>query len=248
MRRASLVAAALVLPAAALTGCTSDDGDTTLTVLAASSLTDSFTELAELFEAEHEGVDVKLSFGSSTTLAEQVTQGAPGDVLATADLESMAIADDAGVLHGDAEAFATNRLVLVVPADNPAGIHGLEDLAGTDWVRCVADAPCGKVSDAVLADHRIEADPASLEVDVKSVLAKVTAGEADAGLVYATDALAAGDDVEAIEIPGAGRELTTYYVAALRHDDEEDLACAWADLMTSPEGRAVLADAGFEAP
>lgn len=249
MRPTSLVAAALLLPAATLAGCTSgDDGDTTLTVLAASSLTDTFTELADLFEAEHPGVDVKLSFGSSTTLAEQVTQGAPGDVLATADQQSMAIAADAGVLHDDADAFATNRLVLVVPAGNPAGVHGLGDLAGTDWVRCVADAPCGKVTDTLLAAQDADAVPSSLEVDVKAVLAKVASGEADAGLVYASDALAAGDDVETLEIPGAGRELTTYYVAALSHDDDEDLACDWVDLVTSAEGRAVLTDAGFGAP
>lgn len=249
MHRVPLLAAALLLPASTLAGCTSGgDGDTTLTVLAASSLTDTFAELEKLFEAEHDGVDVTLSFGSSTTLAEQVVQGAPGDVLATADQESMGIAEDAGALHDEADAFATNRLVLVVPDENPAGIQGVGDLAGTDWVRCVPDAPCGKVTDSVLTASRIDAEPSSLEVDVKAVLAKVAAGEADAGLVYASDALAAGDEVEMIEIPGAGRALTTYYVAALRHDDEDDLACAWVDLVTSAAGQTVLTDAGFGTP
>lgn len=246
MRRTPLAAAALLLATAAVAGCTPEaEPDNTLTVLAASSLTGSFTELERLFEAEHEGIDVRLSFGSSTALAEQATQGAPGDVLATADQASMQLAIDGDVVTGPAEVFATNALVLVVPADNPADIHGLEDLAGSDWVRCVPDAPCGKVADAVLADNDNHADPRSFEVDVKSVVAKVSSGEADAGLVYATDALAAGKDVRTIRIPGAGRRLTSYYVAALA---EDDLARAWFDLVTSPAGQAVLTDAGFGAP
>lgn len=234
------IAAALLLPAGALSACSDDDSET-LIVLAASSLTGVFEEIAEEFEAEHEGVEVTFSFGSSTTLAEQVAQGAPGDVLATADYDSMKLARDAGQIV-DIDMFATNTLVLVVPNDNPADIHGLEDLAGSDWVRCVPEAPCGRTTDTVLADNDIDADPGSYEVDVRAVLAKVTSGEADAGLVYATDAIAAGDAVQAFRIPGANYQLVSYYLAPL---NDSELATQWRYFVSSPTGHKILADAGF---
>ncbi len=245
MRRA--VTAVLLLPLAACTlaACTNgEDDDRPLTVLAASSLTEVFEALAADFEAEHDGVDVRLSFGSSTTLAEQAAEGAPGDVLATADEASMAIAEDAGVLGDRPQHFASNEMVLVVPAGNPARITGIGDLAGTDWVRCADDVPCGRVATALVEANRMTAEPVSLEVDVKSVLAKVTAGEADAGLVYRTDAQAAGDAVEVIEVRHAGEHLTGYLIAAL-DAAESPLADEFLDLVSSPEGVEVLVDAGF---
>ena len=117
-----------------------------LTVLAAASLTDVYEDLAEGFEAEHD-VDVTFSFGSSTDLAEQAADGAPGDVLATADETSMQVAEDAGVT-GDVSPFATNVLVIVTPPDNPAGIESLDDLEGATWVRCADEVPCGRVARA----------------------------------------------------------------------------------------------------
>ena len=217
-----------------------------LTVLAAASLTDVFDQLATPFEEEHDA-DVTFSFGSSTDLAEQVADGAPGDVLATADETSMGIAEDAGVT-GDVQTFATNVLTIVVPKGNPAGIKSLDDLDGTTWVRCADEVPCGKVALAVLDDNGITAEPASLEEDVRATLDKVISGEADAGLVYATDAVAAGDDVEAIEIPGAEDDLTSYYVATLDQSQDPDLAADWVTWVTSDEGQAILEDAGFGSP
>ncbi|KRE93501.1 hypothetical protein ASG76_13675 [Nocardioides sp. Soil774] len=240
----------LLLPLAACGGA-ADDGagpgaHGELTVLAASSLTDVFAQLATPFEEDHD-VDVTFSFGSSTDLAEQVADGAPGDVLATADSTSMGIAEDAGVT-GDVATFATNVLTIVVPKGNPAGIESLDDLAGSTWVRCADEVPCGKVALAVLDDHGVTAEPASLEEDVRSTLDKVISGEADAGLVYATDAVAAGDDVDAIEIPGAEDEPTSYYATTLEQAGDPGLAADWVTWVTSDEGQAILRDAGFGSP
>ncbi|WP_297741792.1 molybdate ABC transporter substrate-binding protein [Nocardioides sp.] len=224
-----------------------EDGDSQLVVLAAASLTDVFEELADEFESQHADTEVSFSFGSSTDLAEQVADGAPGDVLATADEASVQLAEDAGAA-GEVTAFATNVLTIVTRPDNPSQIETLDDLDGTTWVRCTDEAPCGKVAAAVLADNDITAEPASLEEDVRATLDKVVSGEADAGLVYATDAVAAGDDVVAIEIPGAESALTTYFATTLEQSDEPDLAQDWADFVTSEDGLAILERAGFGNP
>jgi molybdate transport system substrate-binding protein len=239
----SITVVLLLLPL--LTACGGGDDDKTLTVLAASSLTETFEELATTFEKEHPGVDVRFSFDSSATLADQAAQGAPGDVLATADHDTMQTAVDAGATTAEPVRFAQNQLVLVTPKDNPAGITGFTDLATSKFVACVDTAPCGKVAAALLADNHVTAEPASLEVDVKSVLAKVTEGEADAGLVYRTDQVAAGDDVLGFPIPGAQDERTDYYLAPLEQAGDADLAQEWIDLLTSTEGQRVLAEAGF---
>jgi molybdate transport system substrate-binding protein len=238
----------LLLP---LAGCGSgqDEGDgaqAELTVLAASSLTDAYQELATSFEEKNDA-DVTFSFGSSTDLAEQAADGAPGDVLATADETSMKVAEEAGVT-GDVTDFATNVMVIVTPAGNPAGIESLDDLEGATWVRCADAVPCGRVAQSVLEHNGITAEPASLEEDVRSTLDKVVSGEADAGLVYASDAVAAGGDVETIEIPGAEKELTTYFITTLEQSADADLAEKWVDLVTSDEGAAALEDAGFSLP
>jgi molybdate transport system substrate-binding protein len=245
MRR--LAALALLLPLTACGGGDDASGERgELTVLAAASLTDVFEELATPFEEEHDA-DVTFSFGSSTDLAESVADGAPGDVLATADEVSMTLAEDAGVT-GDVETFATNVLTIVVPTSNPAGIESLDDLADATWVRCADEVPCGKVAVALLDANGVTAEPASLEEDVRATLDKVVSGEADAGLVYATDAVAAGDDVEAVEIPGAEDALTSYFTTSLEQSEDPELAADWVAWVTSEEGRAILDDAGFGSP
>ncbi len=238
----------------ALSACGGNDGPTngsraatsnTLTVLAASSLTGTFEDLADVFEADHPGVTVKLSFDSSATLAMQAAQGAPADVLATADEETMQSAVDAGVITEDPVTFAENEMVLVVPADNPAAITDFADVAGTDFVVCVDTAPCGKVAAALLEVNGITAAPASEEVDVKSVLAKVVEGEADAGLVYETDLVASGDDVLGFDIPGSADQPTQYFTAPLEQSADAVLAQDWIDLLASDAGQSILVDAGF---
>ncbi len=241
----------LATAALALAGCGSADrggagADQELTVLAAASLTDVFDDLATTFE-EASGGSVTFSYGSSTDLAEQAADGAPGDVLATADRTSMQSAEDAGVT-GPVEVFATNVLVVVTPPDNPAGISSLSDLDGSTWVRCADEVPCGRVAVAVLQDQGVDAEPASLEEDVRATLDKVVSGEADAALVYATDAVAAGDAVETVPIPGAEEQLTSYAVATLDQAAAGDLAQQWVDLVTSEQGRAALTRAGFSLP
>jgi molybdate transport system substrate-binding protein len=238
-----LAALVLLLPLAA---CGGDDDEQTLTVLAAASLTGTFTELATTFEDEHPGVDVVVVLGSSTTLAEQAVDGAPGDVLATADARAMEVAVDGGAASLEPETFALNELVIVTPPGNPADVTGLGSLAspGVDWARCVTSAPCGALAEAVLDVRASQAEPVTEEVDVKAVLARVVAGEVDAGLVYRTDALAAGDDVETVET-GQGAASTIYEITTL---GGSALASDFVELVRSPDGQAVLRDAGFDAP
>jgi molybdate transport system substrate-binding protein len=248
LRPASVAALALtlVLAACAGDGTGGRDDDPQLTVLAAASLTDVFTELGEVFEADQQ-VAVTFSLGSSTDLAQQAADGAPGGVLATADTTSMAIADDAGVT-GDVVDFAGNVLVIVTRPGNPQGIESLDDLAGVSWVRCADEVPCGRVAVDLLDAAGVTADPVSLEDDVRATLDKVASGEVDAGLVYATDAVAAGDEVTTVEVPEAAGVPTTYAVAALEQSSDGELAQAWIDLLVSDEGRRVLEDAGFTVP
>jgi len=248
-RRIAAGAAALALTAS-LTACGGNDAATpdhhVLRVLAASSLTDVFTGFEKTFEAAHPGVDVQLSFGSSTDLAAQAADGAPGDVLATADHDSMVSAGDVALDHDDE--FATNVLVIATPAGNPQHIASLADLVGKTWVRCDPDAPCGKVADKVLAAQHVTAQPASNEPDARSTLDKVVSGEADAGLVYATDAKSAGKDVTAVAIPGADQAMAQYYISALKQTTDATLAADWVSLVTGADGQAALAKAGFGKP
>ena len=248
--------AASLLAALTLAGCSGDPGADqraetgTLTVLAAASLTEVFTALAGDFESDHPGVRVRLAFDSSATLAEQVTQGAPADVLATADRRTMQTVVAADAVDGRPQVFATNQLQLVVPPDNPARISRFADIGrpGVRLVVCVRSAPCGELATAVLAASGVTAKPASEEVDVKAVLGKVRLDEADAGLVYATDAAAADNDVEVVPVPSSAANRTHYLIAALSEAREPELARAWVELVTSAQGRRHLLDAGFGSP
>ena len=244
---------ALVLAVGAtVAGCggAGDEGGDSLTVLAASSLSGSFADLEQLFHEDHPGVDVRLSFDSSATLAGQVVEGAPADVLATADEQTMESAVAAGATDGRPTAFASNHLVLVVPDDNPAAIHSVSDLdgEGVDYVVCVPSAPCGNIAAAALHEAGIDAPAASEEADVKAVLSKVMLGEADAGLVYTTDALAAGSSVRAFEVSSSPATTTRYFIAPLRDAADAGLAQDWVDLVMSRRGQKVLSDAGFGSP
>jgi molybdate transport system substrate-binding protein len=246
-RRAVGGAMALLVLAA---GCGDDAGggtSTTLTVLAASSLTDAFTELERGYESEHPGVEVQLSYDSSSTLAEQVVQGAPADVLATADEHTMQTVVDAGLTAGEPVAFARNRLVLATPPDNPAGVDDVGDLEHDTvaYAVCVPDAPCGAASRTVLDLAGVSADPVTEEDNVRDTLGKVTTGEVDAGLVYASDAQAAGDDVHVVAVPEARRVLNANVVAVLSGAGSRRDATAWVELVCSPRGQQVLRESGF---
>ncbi len=243
-----IACSALLLSTLGLSACGSQDDDQTLTVLAAASLTDSFSDLADAFEQDHPGVQVELVFGSSGTLADQVLEGGAADVLATADTATMERAAEA--VQGESQIFATNTMVIVVPRDNPAGISALEDLddPDVDYVLCVDTAPCGAIGAEIIADGALTHEPASLEIDVKAVLARVTSGEVDAGLVYRTDAVAAGEDVTGIELPADLVVPNDYPIAVLEEAADSDLADQFVTLVLSSRGQEVLAGAGFGAP
>ncbi len=247
MRRAVASVAALALATAACSG-TGEGGsgdDRTLTVMAAASLTEPFDVLAQTFEAEHPGVDVVTSFDSSATIATQVVNGAPADLVATADERTMQVMADQDALGGDPVVFAHNVLTLVVPPDNPAGITALEDLDDSEYVVCAPAVPCGALAESLLADAGVTTEPRSHEVDVKAVLTKVVLDEADAGLVYASDVVAAGDRVREVPLPGAPG--TDYPAAVTADSAEPDLAQEFLDLVLSEQGRAALEQAGFGA-
>jgi molybdate transport system substrate-binding protein len=238
----------LVVP---LTGCGGDDaGDTTtLTVYAAASLTAPFEQLAQDFEAEHDDVEVRLSFGGSSDLVTQITEGAQVDVFAsaaTANMDDLVAAD----LTADApQDFATNTQQIAVPPGNPAGVGSLQDLAGDlDLVLCAPEVPCGAAALRVAKLAGLTLSPVSEEQSVTDVLAKVTSGEADAGLVYVTDVIAAGDAVEGIAFPEAAEVVNTYPIAPVAGSDEADLAREFVDLVLGETGQSVLREAGFGAP
>ena len=238
------LAPVLVLLVPGLAACGGEE-EQTLQVLAAASLTEAYTALAEDYELDHQGVEVELLFGSSTDLAATAADGAPGDVLATADEASMQVAVDAGITAADPQVFALTQLVLVTPRGNPERIRTLADLEGVDWVRCADDVPCGRVAVSLLEHAGVTAEPVSLEVDVKAVLEKVATGEVDAGLVYSSDAVTAGRDVTAVPIDDAAFVPAVYHVAPLAQAADADLAQDWVDLVTSAAGSVALNDAGF---
>lgn len=221
----------------------------TVTVFAASSLTETFDSLAAEFEADHTAVDVVLSYGGSSDLATQITEGAPADVFAAANEKTMQTVTDAGDA-GDPTIFTTNTLELVVPAGNPAGVTGLADLAKADLAIALCDpaVPCGSAAHALLDSAGVTAAPDTLEDNVRAVLTKIELGEADAGLVYVTDVKAAGDAVEGIVIPEAAAVINNYPIAVLTGAPNPDAGRAWVDFVLSDAGQRALADAGFVAP
>ena len=227
----------------------SGSGEGTLTVFAASSLTATFTELAEDFEADHDGVDVELSFGGSSDLVAQVQQGAPADVVATADTLNMEKLTAEDLVEAPVD-FATNTLRIAVPPGNPASVRTLQDLAepGLSLVVCAPEVPCGAAAAAVAEEGGVTLSPVSEEQSVTDVLGKVTSGEADAGLVYVSDVLAAGDDVEGVAFPEAQAVMNTYPVAVVADTDLDELAADFVALVTGDRGQAALSDAGFGRP
>lgn len=216
-----------------------------ITVLAAASLTEAFGEIGRQFEAAT-GTRVRFSFDASSTLVAQAEAGAPADVLATADETSMGKAVEAGTAR-DPVVFAHNRLTMVVAAGNPQGVGTLADLArpGLSVVLCAPEVPCGRFGGEVLARAGVTVQPRSLEPNVKGVVAKVRLGEADAGIVYSTDARSAGPEVAAVDIPVEQNVLAAYPIAPLRSSPHPDLAAAFRQFVVSGAGRQVLGGFGF---
>jgi molybdate transport system substrate-binding protein len=265
MRRTTRTISSALLAAstvALLAGCGSSSGGSasgssassggitgTVTVLAASSLTGAFTTLGKQFEAAHPGTTVKFSFAASSALAQQITQGAPADVFASASPTNMQQVVSGGGATTSTD-FVKNVMEIAVPPKNPAGITGVADLArkGVKVALCQAQVPCGATAAKVFANAKLKVTPVTEEADVKSVLAKVTLGEVDAGVVYVTDVLAAGSQVKGIEIPAAVNASTEYPIAALTKAPNQAGAAAFVAYVLSSAGSSVLTAAGFQAP
>ncbi len=262
MRRPLAFPAAALTAVALLSACGSSDADTAtpaassstgltgqITVLAAASLTGSFTNLAKTFEAAHPGTKVNFSFGASSGLATQITAGSPADVFASASAKTMDTVVTAKAANPPTM-FAKNVMEIAVPPDNPAKITGVADLAkrGVKVALCAAEVPCGVGAHAVFTNAKVTVKPVTEEVDVKATLTKVQLGEVDAGVVYVTDVLAAGDKVKGIEIPADVNASTSYPISTLTASKNTALAQAWVDYVLSADGAQALTAAGFEKP
>jgi molybdate transport system substrate-binding protein len=269
MRRFAL--AVVALAATAVAGCSSSSSSSTasgsgsssapaassssaaqtgtITVLAASSLKGTFTQLGKQFEAAHPGDTVKFSFGASSALAAQINSGAPADVFASASPKNM----DQVVTPGNAsnpQDFAKNIMEIAVPPSNPAKVTSVNDLAKSSVkvALCQPLVPCGVVAAEVFKNAKITVKPVTLQPDVKSVLTQVELGNVDAGVVYVTDVQAAGSKVKGVTIPASENATTVYPIAALTHSTEQSIAQAFVAYVLSPTGEQVLKAAGFEQP
>jgi molybdate transport system substrate-binding protein len=222
---------------------------TPVTVLAAASLKSVFTKLEPQFEAANPGADLRFSFGGSSELAQQIVNGAPADVFASANEAQMKVIQDAGKVASTPKPFVTNVLTIVVPPGNPKNIQSFADLAkpGVTEVVCAPQVPCGAATTKIEKATKITLSPASEEQDVLSVLSKVEAGVADAGLVYITDARTAPGKVKEINFPEAGQAVNTYPIAAINNAPHAELATAFVAFVLGPDARQQFAEAGFGA-
>lgn len=221
-----------------------------VTVFAAASLTEAFEELAAGFTAAHPDAEVRYNFAGSQALAGQIEQGAPADVFASADTRTMDRVAEAGLLDGEPQVFAHNQLQIVVSAGNPHGVSGLEDLArpGLKVVLAAEEVPVGAYGREALGRAGVQVEPVSLENDVKAVVTKVALGEADAGIVYATDVTAEGDKVEGVPIPEEHNVAASYPVAVTADAANPRAARAFVDHLLSEGGQATLQEHGFLPP
>ncbi|RJT90873.1 molybdate ABC transporter substrate-binding protein [Cryobacterium melibiosiphilum] len=266
MRRATVTAAVLAALILALGGCATTGtpapdtvpgaaapgaalGPQTLTVYAAASLTAAFDDLAMLMEQQNPSVEVDVTYDGSATLATQIESGAPADVFASADEKNMTVLTEQSLV-GPATLFAANTLRIAVAPGNPRGIETLDDLAepNTITVLCAPQVPCGAASAALLANASVTVTAASEEQNVTAVVTKVAEGEADAGLVYATDIAANPDRLEGITPAGADAVVGHYPIGVVAGSRHAAAAQAFVDLVLSEQGQAVLGAAGFLAP
>ena len=229
-------------------GCaSSDDTTTSLRIAATSSLTEVFNDIGEQFMLANPDITIAFNFASSSDLALQISQGLPADVFASADVKNMAKVTDAGLLHGQPVAFATNSLEIVVEKGNPLFIDSLAQLAspGLLFVTCPIEVPIGAYTAEVLRNAGVTVAPASLEENVKGILTKVALGEADAGIVYRTDILAAGNSVTGVPIADNVNVTTKYLIGALRDSQNQDASQRFIIFLSSEQGQKIFSQFGF---
>jgi molybdate transport system substrate-binding protein len=219
-------------------------------VFAAASLKQTFTDIGDQFKTDNPGASVEFSFAGSSDLVTQLTQGAPADVFASADNKNMDKAAQAGLLAGDPVNFASNTLTIAVPPGNPKKIASFKDLTqqGLDVVVCAPQVPCGSATQKVEQDTGVTLNPVSEESSVTDVLNKVETGQADAGLVYVTDAAGAGNKVAAVPFQESAGAVNTYPIAVLKQSKNQELARKFVDMVTGEAGQKVLNAAGFAKP
>ncbi|MET9630834.1 molybdate ABC transporter substrate-binding protein [Lentzea sp. NPDC006480] len=242
---AALVLAGCGSPAPAQTGVSGN-----VTVFAAASLTESFQKLGKEFEAANPGAKVTFNFAGSSALAQQINQGAPADVFASAAPANMKQVTETKAVTATPTTFAKNTLQIAVPKGNPGKVTGLADFAEADLkiALCAEQVPCGAASRKVFEAAGITAAPDTLEQDVKAVLTKVSLGEVDAALVYRTDVKAAGEKVEGKDFAEAEKAVNDYPIAPLDKAPNAAAAKAFIDYVLSDQGKKVLSEAGFAAP
>lgn len=251
------VMAVLALSGVAIAGCSSSGGSAkksgglsgSITVFAASSLTEAFTTLGQSFEAAHSGTKITFKFDASSTLATGITQGNKADVFASASPKNMDSVSSAGDAVKPAN-FVSNTMEIATPPGNPANVASVADLAksGVKVALCDPAVPCGATAQKVFDNAKVTVKPVSREPDVKSTLAKVEIKEVDAGVVYVTDVRAAGAKVTGVPIPHDVNASTTYPISVLKHSSNMDLAQAWVNYVLSSDGQKALQAAGFSAP
>jgi molybdate transport system substrate-binding protein len=255
MSRSLIVVAALA--AAALTACGSADPPASsaaltgeVTVFAAASLTEAFTAIGKDFEAANSGVRVRFNFAGSSALAQQLNQGAPADVFASAAPANMKQVTDTGAITAGPVVFARNKPAIAVPAGNPGKVTGLADFGRPELkiALCAEQVPCGAAAKKVFQTAGVTPAPDTLEQDVKAVLSKVSLGEVDAALVYQTDVRAAGGKVEGMAFAEAGSAVNDYPIAPVVKAPNVAGARAFIDYVLSDKGRTALTGAGFVAP
>ncbi|MGO3152376.1 MAG: molybdate ABC transporter substrate-binding protein [Galactobacter sp.] len=256
-RRLGAATAILAAGALALTACGGSDdakddakGTTSITIFAAASLQGPLDDVAKDFEKSNSDFTVKpITYDGSQALATQAIDGADVDVLAFASEASLEPVTEAG-LTDKGQIFATNTLELAVAPGNPKGLATWDDLTekGVSVVVCAAEVPCGQATEKLTADAGVTLKPVSQETNVTSVVNRVAGGEADAGLVYATDVTAAGDKLEGVELPNADKAVNRYPVAVSADAENSEGGKAFVDYLLSDAGQKTLHDAGFGKP
>jgi molybdate transport system substrate-binding protein len=261
MRRIAILAGLLsTILVAVLVGCGSKSSSSQpsqpaqasakIVVFAAASLKPAFTQISQQFKAENPNSSVDFEFAGSSELATQLTQGATADVFASADTAQMDTVTKAGLLGGNPTNFASNTLVIVTAPGNPKKIGTFADLTGPglNVVICQKPVPCGSATQRVEDSTGIRLNPVSEELNVTDVLNKVTTGQADAGLVYVTDARSAGSKVTTVNFPEAARAVNVYPIAVLKNARRPTLAQKFVAMVTGDKGQNILAQSGFAKP